>query len=77
MLCDPVIREEKDTEKIQTLEVRLDWEASERDFGKISDVLGDVLPVEKRVARGFWFAPGDILIQWWGVQEAMVDTERG
>ncbi|HUT24510.1 MAG TPA: hypothetical protein VM492_09230 [Sumerlaeia bacterium] len=73
VLYDPVIREEKDIEKIQTPEVRVDWEASERNFETISGILGDVLPVEKRGACGLWFAPWDILIQWWGVQEAMVD----
>ena len=69
----PQIREEKDIEKIKMPQVTYDAEATERDYQRLVDLFGDILPIEKRGAPGFWFAPWDELVCWWGVQEAMID----
>ena len=69
----PQIQEEKDIEKIRMPEVTHDVEASERRYQQMVDIFGDIIPVEKRGIPGTWFAPWDLLIRLWGVQEAMVD----
>jgi len=67
------IQQEEDIEKIEMPQVAHDAEATERDYECLQDLFGDILPIEKRGQPGFWFAPWDELIRWWGVQEAMVD----
>lgn len=67
------IQEEEDIEKIKMPVVTHDAEASERNYQLLKDILGDIISVEKRGAAGFWFAPWDELIRWWGVQEALID----
>jgi len=67
------IQEEADLEKIKTPQVTYDAAATERNYQCLVDAFGDLLPIVKRGAPGFWFAPWDELIRWWGVQEAMMD----
>lgn len=67
------IQREEDIEKIEMPRVTYDPEATGRSFDWLQDIFGDILPIEKRGTPGFWFAPWDELIRWWGVQEAMVD----
>lgn len=67
------IDREKDIEKIKLPEVTHDAEASERNYEQLVDILGDILPVEKRGRPGMWFAPWDELIRWWDVEKAMLD----
>ena len=67
------IQEEEDIEKIKMPRITYDAEATERDYQCLQDLFGDILRIEKRGAPGFWFAPWDELIRWWGVQEAMMD----
>jgi hypothetical protein len=67
------IQEEADLAKIRTPVVTHDAEASARDHSLLNDLVGDLLSIQKRGAPGFWFAPWDELIRWWGVQEAMLD----
>jgi len=67
------IQREEDLEKIRTPHVAYDAEATERNYQSLVGLFGDILPIVKRGAPGFWFAPWDELIRWWGVQEAMVD----
>jgi hypothetical protein len=69
----PQIKEEKDVEKIKMPEVTYDVEASERNYQRMVDVFDDIILVEKRGVPGTWFAPWDLLIRLWGVQEAMMD----
>ncbi|MGQ9629223.1 MAG: hypothetical protein ACUVXI_02780 [bacterium] len=69
----PQIRDEKDLEKIKTPQVTHDEGASERNYQTLVDLFGDILTVEKRGIVHFWFAPWDLLITWWGVQEALMD----
>ncbi|NPV53724.1 MAG: hypothetical protein HPY71_09400 [Firmicutes bacterium] len=69
----PQIQEEKDIEKIKMPEVVYDAEATEHNYQQMVDIFDGILTVEKRGVPGFWFAPWDELIRWWGVQEAMMD----
>lgn len=69
----PQIQSEADLAKIKTPEVRYDALATEERFQFMQETLGDILPVEKRGAPGFWFAPWDQLVTWWGVREALED----
>lgn len=67
------IRDERDLVKIKTPQITHDAEASEANAQALAAAIGDLLPVVKRGQPGFWFAPWDELIRWWGVQEAMED----
>jgi len=67
------IREEADLEKIKMPIVSHDEAASQQRYEMAEELFGDILRVEKRGAPGFWFAPWDELIRWWGVQEALTD----
>ena len=69
----PAIREESDIEKIQAPLISVDWQATESEYQFISDIIGDILPVEKRGHMGFWCSPWDQLTMWWGVQEVLTD----
>ena len=70
----PQIQEEGDIEKIKMPRVTYDAEATERNLFCLESLFGDILTVEKRGEPGFWFAPWDQLIRWWGVQGALVDV---
>ena len=67
------IQSEADLDKIQMPVVTHDVEATDRNHQCLSDMIGDILPVEKLGQPGFWFAPWDELVRWWGIQEAMID----
>lgn len=67
------IQEEADLNKIKMPQVTYDAETTERNCQRLVDLFGDILPIEKRGATGFWFAPWDELVRWWGVQQALTD----
>ncbi|MHB0856391.1 MAG: hypothetical protein ACYC5M_02345 [Anaerolineae bacterium] len=67
------IRGEADLAKIRMPHVTHDVEATERNRHALEALFGDLLPIVTRGAPGFWFAPWDELIRWWGVREAMED----
>jgi len=67
------IQNESDLDKIKMPVVTHDAEATARNEQVLRNLFGDILPVERRGQPGFWFAPWDELIRWWGVQEAMMD----
>jgi len=67
------IQDEADLAKIQTPAVTHDAQATEAHYQSLDGLFGNILPIVKRGAPGFWFAPWDELIRWWGVQEAMMD----
>ncbi len=67
------IQQPEDLDKIQTPVITVDREESFRRLNTLDDALGDIMPVTLRGAPGFWFAPWDELIRWWGVREAMTD----
>ena len=67
------ITDYEDIEKIKIPEVVFDAEATERKYRSMVEIFGGILDIEKRGVPGFWFAPWDELIRWWGVQDAMLD----
>jgi hypothetical protein len=69
----PQIQEDADVDKIEMPEVSVDWEATQRNHDRMAEVFDGIIPVETRGISGTWFAPWDILIRWYGVQEAMTD----
>jgi hypothetical protein len=66
------IRSEADIARIKTPEVSCDTEATGENYETLAALFGDILPIEKRGQPGFWFAPWDQLVRWWGVEEAML-----
>jgi hypothetical protein len=62
-----------DLEKIKNPEVVFDEEATEKKYRSMVEIFEGILDVEKKGVPGFWFAPWDELIRWWGVQDAMLD----
>ncbi len=70
---EPQIRCEADVGKIRMPEVTHHEDASEANYELMVGIFGDLLPVEKLGLPGMWFAPWDLLVQWWGVEEALTD----
>lgn len=68
---EPVIKTKEDIEKIQMPQVKVDWEATERNYELLSGIFKGILSVEKRGATGFWFAPWDELVTYLGAEEAL------
>ena len=69
----PQIDSERDLDKIKTPVVTHDEEASEENFNSLVAILGGILSVEKIGIVHRWFAPWDELVQWWGIQKALMD----
>lgn len=67
------IREKEDIEKIKMPVVYHDVEATIEHEQLMQDIFGNILTIKRRGAAGFWFAPWDELIRWWGVQDALTD----
>jgi len=72
----PQLETDGDVDRIRTPVVRHDAARTEDILEKTLELFGSTLAVEKRGQPGFWFAPWDDLIRWWGVQEALVDMVR-
>ncbi|HON73212.1 MAG TPA: hypothetical protein PK512_07755, partial [bacterium] len=69
----PQIEDEDDIEKIKDPEVIYDEETTELIYQSMCEIFDRILPVEKRGVPGFWFAPWDDLVTWWGVENLMMD----
>jgi hypothetical protein len=69
----PQIQSESDISKIRLPEVTLDREQTDANYQRLVDLFGDLIPIEKCGVQDFWFAPWDLLVTWWGVQEALTD----
>ena len=69
----PIMQTDADIERIRMPEITPDWDETERVYERTRDLVGDALPVQKRGVVHMWCAPWDILIQWWGITELMVD----
>lgn len=70
---EPQIRTQEDIQKIKDPVVRHNQERTEQKYIFMQTIFKDILPVRKIGKPGFWFAPWDILVTWWGVQEALMD----
>ncbi|HDZ19736.1 hypothetical protein LCGC14_0015810 [marine sediment metagenome] len=53
--------------------VTVDWDAAEERLEFVSEVLGDILRVQKRGLIGYWFATVDDFISWRGIENTMMD----
>ncbi len=69
----PVITKESDIEKIKTPILSLDSEKNEQYLSVLNDAFGDILKIKPGGIAMCWFSPWDQLVQWWGVQECMMD----
>ena len=72
---DPVLKEERDIEKLRIPEVRVDWEASARKLETVRELLDGILPVALTHGWGghTGWAPLDQLIQWRGIDRLFED----
>lgn len=69
----PTIKTDEDIARIQMPRIQADWTTTERNFERVCDLIGDLIPVQKRGVGHMWCAPWDQLIQWWGIEELMTD----
>ena len=69
----PQIQDEEDISKIKMPRVEFDSEATEEKYQVMKSIFDGILVVEKCGLPGFWFAPWDELIRWWGVEKALID----
>lgn len=69
----PQIQNKEDIEKIKIPGVDFDSKSTEEKYQVMYDIFNGILKVEKRGVPGFWFAPWDELIRWWGVEKALTD----
>ena len=67
------IQNELDLEKIKMPKVTYNKKATDAQYEVMKNIFDGILNIEKRGIPGFWFAPWDELIRWWGVQEALTD----
>jgi hypothetical protein len=67
------IDKEEDIEKIKMPKIIYHKDATETKFQAIKDIFNGILEVKKMGYPGFWFAPWDELIRWWGVQKLLTD----
>ena len=70
---EPVICCEADAEKLHLPETTVDWEETQRNLERTTEVFAGILPVKTRGVTGFWFAIFDDYIQWRGLQQAFMD----
>ncbi len=62
-----------DIEKIRMPQISHDEEAGARNLEVLSELFDGIRPVRQRGVTGYWFAPWDLLITWYGVERAMLD----
>ncbi|MCM8804647.1 MAG: hypothetical protein NC833_05295 [Candidatus Omnitrophica bacterium] len=70
---EPVIKEEKDIEKLKKPEISIDWEETERIYQKTCEAIDGILKVEKGGPSHPWFAPIDWFIKIRGINNFFVD----
>ena len=69
----PQITCEADVAKIKDPVITYDREATAENLDTVRDIFGDILDVQPGGISTVWFAPWDMLVMWWGVQEALLD----
>ena len=68
-----VIPDGDDPSRLKMPEVTVDWDDTNERFDFVSDVLGDILQVNKVGVQGSWFAPLDTFITWRGIEQTFID----
>ena len=72
---EPILNGDEDPEKMIAMPtVTVDWDEAERRLAFASDILGDILRVEKQGLIGYWYATLDDFISWRGIENMMMDT---
>ena len=69
----PIMKTDADVEKLKMPVVTHDEEATERNYRQLGELIGDIMPVEKRGIVTSWFAPWDQLIRYWSVEQLYLD----
>ena len=67
------IRQPADVDKIKDPILSYDRTATDENFHRMQEVYGDILPVRREGVRYYWFAPWDMLVEWWGAEQILVD----
>jgi len=71
---DCVIKDDAEPEElVHKRTVTVDFDATERHYARMSELLGDILEVRKRGVLGFGIAAIDTFIQWRGIEQTMRD----
>jgi len=69
----PIINSEADVDLLVTPEVTVDRDETERNYQKMCEIFGGILPVEKRGIVHQWCAAWDALVHWYGIEQLFVD----
>lgn len=70
---EPQIKTEADIEKIKPPVISVDYKNEAYKMEFLSSVIGDILRIEPLGIASFWFAPWDLLVTWYGIEETMID----
>jgi len=68
-----VIPDDEDPSRIPMPTVTVDWEETERNFQRLSELYDGILTVEKRGIAGCGYAPLDAFITWRGIEQTFMD----
>lgn len=69
------IDNEEDIEKIKSPKIIYRKNDTEKKFQIMQEIFNGILEVKKVGYPGFWFAPWDELIRWWGVEKLLADLK--
>lgn len=70
---EPVIKTEDDINKLKKPECSINYERTEEYYEITSEILGDILEVEKRGRWSFWLAIVDMFAVWRGFDNLFID----
>lgn len=68
-----LIESDEDLKQIEQPQIVFDKDRSKERFKKLKEIAGDTFEVEKKGLPGFWWAPWDMLVTWYGVEDALRD----
>ena len=69
----PIIRDERDVDKLRTPQVIVDWQGTERNFQMMCEAFDGIMPVQKIGITHQWMAPWDMMIHWYGIEQLYMD----
>lgn len=70
---EPVLRELRDVEKIMAPRMNVDQDANRLREQSLKEAFGDILEIRPRGYFVPWFAPIDLLAQWRGIENLLMD----
>ena len=68
-----LIGSHEDLKQIEPPQIVFDEDRSEERSTILKEIAGGTMKVEKKGLPGFWWAPWDILVTWYGVEDALRD----